>query len=234
MSTPSVRVVAIVPAAGSGRRMARRHPKQFLRLGGIPVLVRTLLELGRGGVIGGIVVVAPPAAVELTGRLVRRHRVPRVLGVVPGGRERQESVWLGLQVVPSAAEFVVVHDAVRPFVTPSLVRKVVEAARRFGAATCGLPVRETLKRARGGIVEATVDREGLWLVQTPQAFSRTLLWEAHEKARRDGFIGTDDAVLVERLGVPVRMVAGLAENLKITTPQDLARARGRVATRGGR
>lgn len=229
-----MRVGAIVPAAGSGRRMGGQHPKQFLLLGGVPLLVRTLRALARSRVIGGIVVVVPRAAVKLTRRLLTRHRVPRVLAVVPGGRERQESVWMGLQALPSEAELVVVHDGVRPLITGALVRTVVEAAGRFGAAACGLPVRETVKRARGGIVEATVDREGLWLVQTPQAFGRTLLWEAHEKARRDGFVGTDDAVLVERLGVPVRMVPGLVDNLKITTPQDLGRARGLVASRRGR
>lgn len=214
--------------------MGRPSPKQFLRIAGVPMLVRTLVALGRSGVIGGIVVVVPRAAVKLTRRLITCHRVPRVLAVVPGGRERQESVWRGLQAVPFDAELVVVHDGVRPLITGALVRGVVAAAGRFGAATCGLPVRETVKRARGGLVEATVDREGLWLVQTPQAFARSLLWEAHEKARRDGFVGTDDAVLVERLGVPVRMVPGLADNLKITTPQDLARARMLVAPRGRR
>lgn len=223
--------VAIVPAAGSGNRMGGRQPKQFLSLRGVPLLVRTLVALARSRVVGGIVVVAPPTAVERTRRLIARHRAPRVLAVVSGGRERQESVWLGLQAVPSDAEVVVVHDGVRPFVTGGLVRTVVRAARRWGAATCGVPVRETVKRAREGVVEATLDREGLWLVQTPQAFGRTLLWEAHEKARRDGFVGNDDAVLVERLGVTVRMVAGPAENLKITTPADLARARRLLARR---
>lgn len=223
--------VAVVPAAGSGRRMGARPPKQFLLLRGVPLLVRTLTALGRGRVIGGIVVVAPPAAVERTRRLLARHRVGRVLAVIPGGRERQESVWLGLQAVPAVADLIVVHDGVRPFVTEALVRAVVEAARRFGAAACGLPIRETVKRAPGGIVGATVDRDGLWLVQTPQAFHRKLLSDAHEQARRDGFVGTDDAVLVERLGAPVRMVQGLVENVKITTPEDLARARILVAAR---
>ena len=231
---PPPSTVAIVPAAGSGSRMGGSSPKQFLRLGGVPVLVRTLAALGRSRVIGGIVVVVPPSAVERTRRVLSRHRVPRVLAVVAGGRARQESVWLGLQAVPAAADVVVVHDGVRPFITGRLVRDVVEAAQRFGAASCGLPIRETVKRAREGFVEATVDRDGLWLVQTPQAFRRTLLWEAHEKARRDGFLGTDDAGLVERVGAPVRMVAGLAENLKITTPDDLARARVLMAAKGRR
>ena len=214
--------------------MGATSPKQFLRLGSVPVLVRTLRVLAGSRVVGGIVLVAPPAAVERTRRLVARHRVPRVLAVVPGGAERQESVWLGLLAVPPAVDVVVVHDGVRPFITATLVRNVVEAAARHGAASCGLPIRETVKRVREGFVETTVDRGGLWLIQTPQAFRRTLLWEAHEKARRDGFLGTDDAVLVERLGVAVRMVAGLRENLKITTPDDLARARVLASARGRR
>ncbi|MBI3624801.1 MAG: 2-C-methyl-D-erythritol 4-phosphate cytidylyltransferase [Candidatus Rokubacteria bacterium] len=228
---PPGMTVAVVPAAGSGSRMGGSSPKQFLLIGGIPLLARTLATLGRSRVIGGIVVVAPPSAVERTRRLIQRHRLPRVLAVVPGGRQRQESVWLGLQAVPATAELVVVHDGVRPFITGGLVRQVVQEAARFGAAACGLPVGETVKRAREGFVQATLDREGLWLVQTPQAFRRILLWEAHEKARRDGFLGTDDAVLVERLGAPVRMVAGLVENVKVTTPEDLARARSLVAPR---
>jgi 2-C-methyl-D-erythritol 4-phosphate cytidylyltransferase len=150
---------------------------------------------------------------------------------VAGGADRQESVWQGLQASPRDAAWIVVHDAVRPFVAPGLVDAVVGAARRVGAATCGVAVRDTVKRVGKGlgvgdeIVEATLDREGLWLVQTPQAFRRALLWEAHDKARRDGYRGTDDAVLVERLGAPVAMVTGAPENLKITTRLDLRLAR---------
>ena len=218
-------VVAVVPAAGSGARMGARRPKQFLRVGGVPLLVQTLRVLGRAPMVGGIVVAAPPDEVEWTRALLRRHRVPRVLAVVAGGRERQESVWLGLQALPPWAAFVVVHDAVRPCITPELVRAVIAEARSNGAAICGLPVRETVKRVAGEQVEATLDREGLWLIQTPQAFRRALLWEAHEKARRDGFRGTDDAMLVERMGASVKVIPGLPDNLKITTLEDLARAR---------
>jgi len=102
---------------------------------------------------------------------------------------------------------------------------VLAAARRHGAAVCGLPVRETVKRVTDQAVASTLDRDGLWLVQTPQAFRRALLWEAHDKARRDGFVGTDDAVLVERLGGRVAVVPGLPQNIKLTTPEDLALAR---------
>ncbi len=215
---------AIVPAGGHGARMGSRRPKQYLRLGRAPILVATLRALGRARSLAGIVVAVPAAHVAATRRLLARARVPKILDVVAGGADRQESVWRALQRVPEDARFVVVHDAVRPFVTADLVERV-RAAAAGGAATCGMPVRDTVKRVTDGAVAATVPRQGLWLTQTPQAFARDLLWEAHDKARRDGFAGTDDAVLVERLGMPVAMVPGLAQNLKITTPDDLRTAR---------
>ena len=221
---------AIVPAGGHGARMGSRRPKQYLRLGRAPILVATLRALGGARSLAGIVVAVPAAHVAATRRLLARARVPKILDVVAGGADRQESVWRGLQRVPEAARFVVVHDAVRPFVTADLIERV-RAAAAGGAATCGMPVRDTVKRVTDGAVEATIPRQGLWLTQTPQAFARDLLWEAHDKARRDGFAGTDDAVLVERLGMPVAMVPGLAQNLKITTPEDLRTARAWVKPR---
>ena len=231
MSAADPRAIAVVPAGGSGVRMGGRTPKQYLALAGAPLLVHTLRALGRARSVGGLIVAVPEARVAATHALLARHRVARVLAVVAGGVDRQESVWHGLQASPSDTPWIVVHDAVRPFIGGSLVDAVVGAARRVGAATCGVAVRETVKRVRKepsvdhGVVDETLDREGLWLVQTPQAFRRALLWEAHDKARRDGFRGTDDAVLVERLGAPVAMVPGAAENLKITTRDDLRIAR---------
>jgi 2-C-methyl-D-erythritol 4-phosphate cytidylyltransferase len=221
---------AIVPAGGHGARMGSRRPKQYLRLGQAPILVATLKALARARSIAGIVVAVPEAQVAVTRRLLARARVPKILDVVAGGADRQESVWRGLQRLPEDARVVVVHDAVRPFITADLVERV-RAAGAGGAATCGTPVRDTVKRVTDGAVESTIPRQGLWLTQTPQAFARDLLWEAHDKARRDGFAGTDDAVLVERLGMPVAMVPGLAQNLKITTPEDLRTARAWVRPR---
>jgi len=215
---------AIVPAGGLGARMGSRRPKQYLRLGRAPILVATLRALARARGLDGIVVAVPEAHLEATRRLLAASRVQKIVDVVAGGADRQESVWRALQRVPESARWVVVHDAVRPFITGALVEHV-RAAAANGAATCGMPVRETVKRVKDGAVEATVERGGLWLTQTPQAFTRALLWEAHEKARRDGFSGTDDAVLVERLGTMVAMVPGLPQNLKITTPEDLRTAR---------
>jgi 2-C-methyl-D-erythritol 4-phosphate cytidylyltransferase len=222
---------AIVPAGGLGTRMGSRRPKQYLRVGRLPILVATLKALVRAPEVAGIVVAVPEAHVAATRRLLARLRVPRILDVVAGGADRQESVWRALQRIPEGAERVVVHDAVRPFIDAALVARVLAAAASGGAATCGIPVRDTVKRVTDGAIEATIPRQGLWLTQTPQAFTRALLWEAHDKARRDGFAGTDDAVLVERLGVTVAMVHGLAQNLKITTPEDLQTARAWAAPR---
>ena len=218
-------VVAIVPAGGVGARMGGRRPKQYLLLGRVPILVHTLRALARCRSLAGLVVAAPAERVDATRALLARLRVPRVLAVVAGGEERQDSVRLGLGAVPVEAAWVVVHDAVRPFVTSEIVERVLAAARVPGAATCGWPVRETVKRVRDTIVETTLPREGLWLTQTPQAFRRALLVEAHERAVRDGYRATDDAMLIERLGGRVAMVEGLPQNLKITTPDDLKAAR---------
>ena len=218
-------VAALIPAGGVGTRFGGRTPKQFLRFGALPILAVTVRHFTTHPAVGAVVVAAPDRWVVRTRRILapvtRRTRVV----VVVGGRTRQDSVWLGLQAVPDDAQIIVVHDGVRPLITRTLVDAVVEAARASGAAICALPVTETVKRVRGGLVEATLDRAELWAVQTPQAFRADLLREAHEKARRYGITGTDDAMLVERLGHPVRVVRGLAENVKITTPEDLRRAR---------
>ena len=219
------RVVALIPAGGIGTRLGRRTPKQFLTLGGGSILAATVAHFARHPAIAGVVVAAPAAHVNRARLALRTLRHRGAITVVPGGTTRQESVWRALQAAPDDVDLVVVHDAVRPFITRGLIDAVVGAARRTGAAICALPVADTVKRVRGDEVEATIDRTGLWTVQTPQAFRTALLREAHEKARRDGVVGTDDASLVERLGHPVKVVRGLEKNLKITTPEHLRRAR---------
>jgi 2-C-methyl-D-erythritol 4-phosphate cytidylyltransferase len=228
-SRSSSLTAAVVAAGGLGRRMKRRRPKQYLHVEGAPLLVHTLRALLASGRVHLLVVAVPDPWQATTRRLLQRHGLSSVVDVVAGGAERQESVWRALQAVPERTRWVLVHDAVRPFITRELIGRVLAAARRHGAAICALPVRETVKRVEGHTVAATLDREGLWLVQTPQVFRRTLLWEAHEKARRDGFVGTDDAVLVERAGGRVDVVLGLRGNIKLTTPEDLGLARLRLA-----
>ena len=218
-------LLVLIPAGGIGTRLGRRMPKQFLTLGGGSILAATVAHFARHPAVGAVVVAAPAAHVNRARLALRPLRRRCAITVVAGGFTRQESVWLALQAAPEDVGLAIVHDAVRPFITRGLIDAVVGAARRTGAAICALPVTETVKRVRGDEVEATIDRTGLWTVQTPQAFRAALLREAHEKARRDGVVGTDDAALVERLGHPVTVVRGLERNLKITTPEDLRRAR---------
>jgi 2-C-methyl-D-erythritol 4-phosphate cytidylyltransferase len=220
------RVAVLIPAGGVGARLGRRTPKQFLRLGGATILGMTLRHFTSHPGVEAIVVAAPPAHVARTRALVARRRRPAI-EVVEGGATRQASVWQALQAAPPDADVLLVHDAVRPFISRALIDAVVAAAAAHGAAICALPIAETVKRVHDGVVETTLDRAALWAVQTPQGFRAALLREAHEKASRDGVIGTDDAMLVERLGHPVRVVTGSAANVKITTPDDLRRARER-------
>jgi len=219
------KLAVVIPAGGVGTRFGGRLPKQFIRLGRAPILTQTVAHFTRHPAIVAIIVAAPEIHVERTRRALAGVARRAPVTVVQGGGMRQDSVWLALQAVPATADIVIVHDAVRPLITRGLIDAVVAAVAESGAAICALPITETVKRVRQEVVEATLDRSELWAVQTPQAFRAALLREAHEKARRDGVIGTDDAMLVERLGHRVRVVRGLAENVKITTPEDLRRAR---------
>jgi 2-C-methyl-D-erythritol 4-phosphate cytidylyltransferase len=223
-------VAVIIPAGGRGTRMQGRLPKQFLKLRGAPIVVATVRCFTRHPSVDLVVVAAPADHLGRTRRLLGPPIGRTAVAVVAGGAERQDSVYRGLQALPESIEIVLVHDAVRPFVARGLIDDVLRAARATGAAICARPIAETVKRVADGLVRETLDRRGLCAVQTPQGFRSALLREAHEKARRDGVIGTDDAMLVERLGHPVRVVPGTADNVKITTPEDLRRARGK---RGG-
>jgi 2-C-methyl-D-erythritol 4-phosphate cytidylyltransferase len=219
-------VAVLIPAGGVGTRLGRRTPKQFLRVAGAVILTRTLSHFLRHPAVRTVVVAAPAEHLERTRRLVGGGR-GRHVKVVAGGLSRQESVWNALQAAPGDVELVLVHDAVRPFIDRRLIDAVLAAAAAHGAAICAVPIAETVKRVRGGVVETTLERSELWTVQTPQVFRTALLREAHDRARRGGAEGTDDAVLVERLGHAVHVVPGLAGNVKITTPEDLRRARRR-------
>jgi 2-C-methyl-D-erythritol 4-phosphate cytidylyltransferase len=167
-----------------------------------------------------IVVVAAAQETEQVRDLLRHQGLSKVTQVVPGGAERQESVFRGLEVL--STEWVLVHDAVRPFVTHERIDALLEAVRLHGAAILAVPLKDTVKVAGdAGVVEKTLDRSRLLAVQTPQAFRRTLLEDAHRRAREVGLMGTDDAMLVEELGADVRVVPGDYANIKLTTPEDL-------------
>lgn len=202
--------------------MAAGRPKQFLELGGLPVLARTVALFRELPEIHSIIVVAPPAHLQETRQLLERF-TPGPLLLVAGGDTRQESVRAGLAAVSPEIELVLVHDGVRPLLEAGLVRDCLVAAAESGAAMLALPVSDTLKEVKSGMVVArTVDRRHLWLAQTPQVARRELLEEAFAAAFREGFVGTDEASLLERIGCEVRIVMGSERNIKITRPEDLA------------
>jgi len=217
------RVAAIIPAAGEGRRMGGAVPKQFLQIGGREILARTLAVFEACVAIDDVwVVVAAEQCALCQSTIVERYGLRKVRGVVAGGTTRQESVWHGLQQVAQAVGLVVVHDGVRPFVTELLLQQTLDHANRFGAAIAAVPLKDTLKRvSAAGTVEATVPREHLWRVQTPQAFQHALLRRAFQHAWQQGLQATDEAGLIEALGNAVRIVPSYEHNVKITTPDDL-------------
>ena len=226
-------VVALVPAAGRGLRMGGAVPKQFLSLGGEPLILQSLRTLQAAPGIDQIVLAVPLADVEYCeNEIVSRHRLTKVTKVVAGGAERQDSVRSALAQVHPETEIVLIHDAVRPFMTLRMIAEVVAAAKKEGAAIIALPMRDTVKQVRtDGTIERTVDRTPLWLAQTPQAFRRDWIEAAHAKAHAEGVRATDDAFLMEWLGYPVAVVEGSGENIKVTRPEDMVIGEAILASR---
>lgn len=226
--------IAIIPAAGTGSRMRAGVNKQYLLLDGRPILARTLALFESHPRIERICVVSPRDEIDYCrDEVIGRYGFAKVGEIIAGGPTRQDSVANGLNGCGVAADdLVVIHDGVRPFLTGEQLDRVLDAAERCGAAVLGVPVKETIKRVVDGIAVETPERCHLWQVQTPQVFRYGLIRTAHEQARADGFTGTDDAMLVERLDRPVAMVEGSYANIKITTPEDLLIARAFLAAQG--
>lgn len=229
-----MRVAALVLAAGRGERLGTSQPKAFLPLAGRPVLAWALEALADCPNVDALV---PVLAADCLARAAELSLGPvcreKLRPAVAGGAERQDSMSAGLAALPDEVELVAVHDAARPLLRPGAAERVIAAAERHGAALLAVPVRDTIKRVRGGRVVETPARAECWAAQTPQVFRVELLGEALAKAAAEGFAGTDDAQLVERLGVPVHVVEGDRNNLKITWPEDLAAAEARLRA-GGR
>lgn len=227
-------VVAVVPAAGSGRRMGQDQPKQFLPLAGLPLLTRTLLALEAASAIDRVVVVAPPGLeAETQARCIAPFGLTKVARVVAGGDERQDSVAAGAAAAAQlGATWLVVHDAARPLARPEIFAATLAAARECGAAIAALPCVDTVKQADArGSVAATLDRSQLWLAQTPQVVNLELFRQAQAEAQARGLVATDEAGLLEALGREVRLVPGDRRNLKITTTEDLALAENLLGAR---
>jgi len=218
-------IAAIIVAGGKGLRMGSATRKQYLELDGVPILVRTLSVFLACPQIDQIVLAAPVDDFSF----IRSQLLSAIPGgdriaLVPGGAERQESVFNGLLALGESFQgLVAVHDGVRPFVSPDDIRRVLGGAERDGAAILAVPAFETLKQVgEAKIIAGTLSRDGIWMAQTPQVFRYNLLAAAHGQAREQGVRGTDDASLVERMGVPVTVITGSRCNIKITTPDDLA------------
>jgi 2-C-methyl-D-erythritol 4-phosphate cytidylyltransferase len=220
--------LAILVAAGRGERLGDVRPKAFVELAGQALVLRSARAFDEAPSVSGIVAVVPEAEIGAARSLLAPVR--KLVAVVPGGERRQDSVLEGLRQAPDGFDGVVlVHDAARPLVEVSLVEAVSRAAAEVGAALPVLPLTDTVKRVRDGLVVATLDREELGAAQTPQGFRLALLVEAYEAAFRDRVTVTDEAMAVERLGAPVRAIPGSPRNRKITTPDDLAWAEGVLA-----
>ncbi len=211
-----MKTVAIITAAGYGKRMGQ--PKQFIEIGGRPILEWTLAVFENTKVIDEIILVVNAENVERA----KKIKFSKLKQVVAGGSERQNSVYNGLKALPEDAEIVAIHDGARPFVTSEIIEKAVSEVKNHGAVVVGVPVRDTIKQveSRKLRVESTLDRDKMWAAQTPQVFKKDLILRAYLEGNNKHKV-TDDAMLVEKLGGSVKMVMGSYRNIKITSPDDL-------------
>ncbi|MEJ2520124.1 MAG: 2-C-methyl-D-erythritol 4-phosphate cytidylyltransferase [Desulfuromonadales bacterium] len=227
-------VSALIVAAGRGVRMQSDTRKQYLQVAGRPILVHTLMKFDVCPLIDHICTVVPDDDLDFCRRqLITGGPIYNPVQFVAGGRHRQQSVYNGLKSLDHKKGLVAIHDGVRPLIDPLLISACIKAAETSGACAPGIPVYDTIKRVSGAaIIAGTVERKGLWLIQTPQVFRYAVIAEAHERALRDGYLGTDDASLVERLGLPVTLISGSKSNIKVTTAEDLTMAAALLRTAG--
>ncbi|MFH1489917.1 MAG: 2-C-methyl-D-erythritol 4-phosphate cytidylyltransferase [Pseudomonadota bacterium] len=222
-----MKTAAVIPAAGAGVRMGQGRAKQFLDFRGRPMLAATLEVFQHCPSIDAVILVVPPENVEECRRsIVEAWGLTKVKKVVEGGRRRQDSVRRGIRATGGEFERILIHDGVRPLVRPVLIERIVAEGTHERAVITALPAKETVKAVtEEGFVEKTYDRRRIWLVQTPQIFKYEDILEAHNRALREGWEDiTDDALLMERMGIPVKVIEGSEENIKVTTPHDMALA----------
>ena len=223
---------AIIPASGLGRRLGSYPDKAFVPIAGQPLIAHTLAVFQECSEIDEIILLTRGSQVGAAEKLVHDRGFAKVKAVTAGGEVRQDSVRNGLAELSAGCELVAIHDGARPFITPEIIASSIEAAREDGAAIAAVPVTDTIKSSLDGrFVSSTLDRKTLYAVQTPQTFQRKVIESAYERAYADSYFGTDDASLVERLGMPVRIVEGSYENVKVTTPADIVVAEAIASSR---
>jgi 2-C-methyl-D-erythritol 4-phosphate cytidylyltransferase len=215
------RVAALIVAAGQGKRFGGSVSKQFLAVRGRPLLWYTLAAFERCDAVDAMVVILPAEGLEERSAEIAGWGFSKFSRTVAGGAERHHSVFNGLQALPAGSAYVAIHDGVRPLITPEIIGTCVAAAQECGAALVGVTPKDTIKRAGAGLIEETLDRSRLVLVQTPQIFRVELIRRAYDHAFECGLFSTDDAALVEAIGHPVRVVPGDYRNIKVTSPEDL-------------
>lgn len=215
------KVIAVVPSAGAGRRFGGAINKPFVSLLGRPIIIRTLETLAAVPGIREIVPVVKESDMDIFSEMLDQYSVSRVRRIVPGGKERQDSVFNGLSVIDDHECIVLVHDGARPLIEPTVIEEAIEKLEGYDGVVVGAPVKDTIKEVREDIIAGTLQRELLWQVQTPQIFRFETIYDAYQKARQESFLSTDDSALVERYGGRIRMVRGHYTNIKITTPEDL-------------
>lgn len=229
-------VVAVIPAAGLGSRMGGPTLKQYLTLGGMPLLVHSLQIFQNCDRIRDIILSVPEGYREYCWHeIVHPFGLTKVIQVVTGGSRRQDSVRNGLEAISHPPDGILIHDGVRPFIDQKTVQQVIDCAGKTGAAVVAMPIHDTVKRVDGcGIIQETLKREELWQIQTPQVFHYDWLVEAHQQAQQYQWDVTDDAALIERMGYPISVVEGSCFNIKITRPDDLALGEAILNIFGGR
>lgn len=215
-----MRYEVVLPAAGSGKRMGAGQNKLFLTLVDKPILVHTLLVFEQDENCTGIWLAVKDEERALIQSLLAKYAITKVKGLPTGGAERQHSVHSCIKEM-QAVEVVLVHDAARPFIKVSTITELTNVAYQKGAAIAGVRAKDTMKVVENGLIKETVDRDSLWMIQTPQAFRFDLLAQAEDVAEKVGFLGTDEAMLVERLGHEIHIVESSYENVKMTTQEDL-------------
>jgi 2-C-methyl-D-erythritol 4-phosphate cytidylyltransferase len=216
-----IKVIAIVPAAGRGKRFHTSVRKPFVEVAGVPLLIYTLKRLHAIKSITEIIPVLREEDMERGLELIEAHNLFKIKRITPGGEERQDSIYNALRLIREDG-LVLIHDGVRPLISAGMIEKLLHEIKGFDGVALGLPVKETLKEvdARRFVI-STVTREKFWTIQTPQVFPTRVIKKAYDKAYKDGFYATDDAALVERIGGKVKIIAGTPFNIKITTPEDL-------------
>lgn len=209
----------VIPATGQGKRMKAGKNKLLIELSGIPIIVYTLRVFEEDPDCRGIILSINPAEKDYFNQLIAAYGLKKVKKLVMGGKERQQSVYKGLQ--HAGEEIILVHDGARPFINVGQISELTTAASLHGGAVIAVPVKDTIKKASNNKVVETVERSSLWAVQTPQAFRVSILKSAYEQAEADAFLGTDDASLLERINEQVVIIEGNYDNIKITTQEDL-------------